>query len=53
LPHGFIYKLTVSEDNRQCIEWPVASLQACRARQGLASCMQGNPSRKINQDTAV
>jgi hypothetical protein len=31
---GFIYKLTVSEDNRLCIEWPVAALQARRARQG-------------------
>jgi hypothetical protein len=34
LPHGFIYKLTVSEDNGLCIEWQVAALQARRARQG-------------------
>jgi hypothetical protein len=34
LPHGFIYKLTVSEDNRQSIEWPAASLQVRRVRQG-------------------
>jgi hypothetical protein len=27
LHQGFIYKLTVSEDNRLCIEWPVAALQ--------------------------
>jgi hypothetical protein len=31
---GFIYKLIVSEDSRLCIEWQVAALQVCHARQG-------------------
>jgi hypothetical protein len=52
LPHGFIYKLTVSEYSRLCIEWQVAALQARRARQGRACGMQGNPNRKIYQEMA-
>jgi hypothetical protein len=51
LPQGFIYKLTVSEYSRLCIEWQVAAVQARRARQGRACGMQGNPIRKIYQET--